>query len=129
VVKFGGTKATSIVPSGTTFITAIVPAGALTGAVTVTTGTTTLTSSKTFDVLPTITSFTPESGPVGTSVTIKGTGLKQTTKVTFEGKSRTFTVISDTEVKADVPTGAATGKIAVTIKGGSATSAASFTVN
>jgi len=129
VVKFGGTKATTIVHSGTTFITATVPAGALTGAVTVTTGTTTLTSTKTFDVLPTITSFAPESGPVGTSVTITGTGLKQTTKVTFDGKSAAFTVISDTEVKADVPTGATTGKIAVTTKGGSATSATSFTVN
>jgi uncharacterized repeat protein (TIGR03803 family) len=129
VVKFGGTKATTIVLSGTTFITATVPAGALTGSVTVTTGTTTLTSTKTFDVLPTITKFAPESGPVGTSVTITGTGLKQTTKVTFDGKSATFTVISDTEVKADVPTDATTGKIAVTTKGGSATSAASFTVN
>ena len=55
---------------------------------------------------------------MGTSVTITGTRLKQTTKVTFDGKSATFTVISDTEVTADVPTGAATGKIAVTTKGG-----------
>ena len=129
VVKFGGTKATTIVLTGTTFITATVPAGALTGSVTVTTGTTTLTSPQTFDVLPAITSFTPESGPAGTSVTVTGTGLKQTTKVTFDGKSATFTGISDTEVTADVPTGAATGKIAVTTKGGSATSATSFTVN
>jgi uncharacterized repeat protein (TIGR03803 family) len=128
VVKFGGTKATTVVLSGTTFITATVPAGALTGALTVTTGTTTLTSTKTFDLLPTITSFSPTSGPVGTSVTIKGTGLKQTTKVTFDGKSATFTVISDTEVKADVPTGATTGKIVVTTKGGSATSTPIFTV-
>ena len=129
VVKFGGTQATIKMLAGTTFITATVPAEALTGAVTVTTGTTTLTSPKTFDVLPTITSFIPESGPVGTSVTFKGTGLKQTTKVTFEGKSATFTPISDTEVKAEVPTGAASGKIAVTTKGGSATTSASFTVN
>ena len=129
VVKFGGTKATTIVLSGTTFITATVPAAALTGSVTVTTGTTTLTSTKTFDVLPTITTFTPESGPVGTPVTIKGTGLKQTTKVTFDGKSATFTVVSDTEITADVPTGAATGKISATTKGGSAASATSFTVN
>src|ERR1035441_3242657 len=129
VVKFGGTKATTIVLSGTTYITATVPAGALTGSVTVTTGSTTLTSTKTFKVLPTITSFTPSSGPVGTSVTITGTGLDQTTKVTFDGKSATFTVIKDTEVTADVPTGAVTGKIVVTTKGGSATSATSFTVN
>jgi len=129
VVKFGGTEATTIVLSGTTFITATVPAGALTGSVTVTTGTTTLTSAKTFKVLPTITSFAPASGPVGTSVTITGTGLQQATKVTFDGKSATFTVISDSEVTAEVPTGAATGKIAVTTKGGSHTSATRFTVN
>ena len=129
VVKFGGTKATTIVLTGTTFITATVPAAALTGAVTVTTGTTTLTSTKTFKVLPTITSFSPPSGPVGTLVTITGTGLEQTTKVTFAGKSTTFTVVKDTEVTADVPTGAVTGKIAVTTKGGSASSATSFTVN
>jgi uncharacterized repeat protein (TIGR03803 family) len=129
VVKFGGTKATTIVLSGTTYITATVPAGALTGSVTVTTGSTTLTSTKTFKVLPTITSFTPSSGPVGTSVTITGTGLKQTTKVTFSGKSASFTVVSDTEVTATVPTGATTGKIIVTTKGGSVTSATSFTVN
>jgi hypothetical protein len=55
--------------------------------------------------------------------------MKQTTKVMFDGKSATFTVGSDNEVKADVPTGAMTGKIVVNTKGGSATSATSFTVN
>jgi hypothetical protein len=49
--------------------------------------------------------------------------------VTFYVKSATFKVISDTEVTAEVPTGATTGKIAVTSKGGSATSATSFTVS
>jgi hypothetical protein len=37
VVKFGGTQATTIQRSGTTFISATVPAAALTGSVTVTT--------------------------------------------------------------------------------------------
>jgi uncharacterized repeat protein (TIGR03803 family) len=129
VVKVGGALATSVTHTGTTFITATIPAGALTGSVTVTTGTATLTSTKTFKVLPTMTSFSPPSGPVGTAVTIKGTGLKQTTKVTFDGKSASFTVTSDTEIMADVPTGAVTGKILVTTKGGSATSATNFTVN
>ncbi len=130
VVKFGGTAATTIVVTGTTYITATVPAGALTGAVTVTTGATTLTSAQTFKVLPTITSFTPASGPVGTPVVITGTGLTQTTAVKFGGvKATTFTVNSDTQITADVPTGAKTGKIAVTTKGGSATSSTSFTVN
>ena len=129
VVKFGGTKATTIALSGTTFINATVPAGALTGAVTVTTGLTTLTSSKTFNVTPTMTSFSPSSGPVGTLVTINGTGLMQATKVTFNGKSASFTAVSDIETTATVPTGATTGKIKVTTKGGSVTSATSFTVN
>ena len=53
----------------------------------------------------------------------------QTTKVTFHGTSATFTINSDTQVTATVPTGATTGKIAVTTKGGSAQSATNFTVN
>jgi len=130
VVEFGGVAATKIALTGSTYISATVPAEALTGSVTVTTDGTTLTSTKTFSVLPTIKSFTPLSGPVGTPVTITGTGLTQTTKVTFDGVAATnFTVNSDTQVTADVPTGAKTGKIAVTTAGGSASSSAKSTVN
>ena len=50
VVKFSGVKATAITLTGTTYITATVPAGAIDGKVTVTTGTTTLTSTQTFIV-------------------------------------------------------------------------------
>jgi uncharacterized repeat protein (TIGR03803 family) len=128
VVKFGGTQA-KVVGAEATFIEATVPAGALSGPVTVTTGSTTLSSPATFRVTPGAITFSPESGPAGTSVTIMGTGLAQTTKVTFDGKSASFTVSSDTEVTATVPTGAATGKIVVTTKGGSVTSSTSFTVN
>jgi hypothetical protein len=38
-------------------------------------------------------------------------------------------VVSDSEITPTVPTGAATGKITVTTKGGSTTSSTSFTVN
>ncbi|PYK25755.1 MAG: hypothetical protein DME59_09545 [Verrucomicrobia bacterium] len=130
VVKFGGVQATTIARSGTTFINATVPAGALTAAVTVTTGATTLTSPQTFKVTPTFPSFNPTSGPVGTPVVLTGTGLTQTTKVTFGGvKATTVTVNSDTQVTANVPTGARTGKIVITTLGGSATSTTNFTVN
>jgi uncharacterized repeat protein (TIGR03803 family) len=129
VVKFGGTQATTVTRSGTTYLTATVPAGALTGSVTVTTGTTTLTSSQHFKVTPTLPSFSPSSGPIGTVVTLTGTGLAKTTKVAFNGKSASFTVVSDTEVTATVPSGATTGTIVVTTKGGSVTSATKFTVN
>jgi uncharacterized repeat protein (TIGR03803 family) len=129
VVAFGGTKATTVAVSGTTYLSATVPAGALTGPVTVTTGSSVLTTPQTFKVTPTMASFSPESGAVNTVVTITGTGLMQTTKVTFNAKAASFTVISDTEVTATVPTGATTGKIMVTTKGGTVTSTSSFTVN
>jgi hypothetical protein len=129
VVKFGGVQATATSVTGNTFINATVPAGALTGSVTVTTGTTTLTSTQTFRVKPVITSFAPASRSVGTSVTVNGTGLNQASKVTINGTSATFTVNSDTQVTATVPTGATSGKIAVTTTGGMATSSTNFTVN
>ncbi len=50
VVKFNGVAATTVARSGTTFLVATVPLGANDGFVTVTTGTTTLTSSKKFVV-------------------------------------------------------------------------------
>ena len=130
VVKFNGVQATTVTRSGTTFLNATVPAAALTGLVTVTTGATTLTSNNTFRVTPTFPSFSPTSGPVGTPVVLTGTGLTQTTKVTFGGvRATTVTVNSDTQVTANVPTGARTGKIVITTLGGSVKSATIFTVN
>ncbi|MGC2709935.1 MAG: IPT/TIG domain-containing protein, partial [Candidatus Sulfotelmatobacter sp.] len=58
-----------------------------------------------------------------------GTGLTQTTEVTVDNISASFTVVSDSEITATVPAGAATGKIVVTTKGGSVTSSTNFTVN
>jgi hypothetical protein len=129
VVKFDGVAAPSSTQEGT-FISATVPAGALTGSVTVTTGANTLTSNTAFLVTPTFPSFSPASGPVGTPVVLTGTGLTQTTRVTFGGVAATIvTVNSDTQVTADVPTGAVTGHIVITTKGGSVESTTDFTVN
>jgi len=77
---------------------------------------------------PTISGFTPTSGPVGTSVTVTGSGFGGATAVTFNDAAATFGVDSDTQITATVPADATTGKIAVTTPGGSATSAMSFTV-
>src|SRR5947209_13804064 len=41
---------------------------------------------------PSISGFTPSSGPPGTSVTISGCGFTGATKVTFHGVSASFTV-------------------------------------
>jgi uncharacterized repeat protein (TIGR03803 family) len=129
VVKFGGTVATTKQLTGSTFILATVPSGALTGKVTVTTGSTTLSTMSSYRVMPVVSGFSPSSGPVGTAVTISGTGLTQATKVTFNNVAASFTVNSDSKITAKVPTGATTGKITVTTAGGSATGSQSFTVN
>ena len=130
IVQFGGVQASSVKLSGSTFLTARVPAGALTGSVTVTTGATTLTSNQPFRVTPQVLSFNPPSGSVGTQVTITGTGFTQTNGVGFgDNVPAQFTVNSDTQVTATVPTGAQTGPIGVVTKGGTAVSSATFTVN
>ncbi|MGA2188318.1 MAG: choice-of-anchor tandem repeat GloVer-containing protein [Steroidobacteraceae bacterium] len=127
-VDFNGTAAVFDVVSASE-ITATLPAGATSGNVSVTTPSGTLTSNKAFLVTPQITGFTPPSGPVGTSVTITGVSLMQTSKVTFGGASAiTFAANSDTQVTATVPKKAKTGKIAITTPGGTATSATEFTV-
>jgi len=63
---------------------------------------------------PTVTSFAPSSGPVGTRVAITGSGFTGATDVTFDGISASsYTVVSNTEITAVVPTGATTGKVGV----------------
>src|SRR5438046_7017613 len=80
------------------------------------------------DSPPTITSCTPASGPVGTSVTISGTNFTGATAVLFNSVSASFTVNSATAITATVPAGATSGPISVTTPDGTASSAGSFTV-
>jgi uncharacterized repeat protein (TIGR03803 family) len=128
-VKFGPIPATSFKVTNDTFMTAVVPPAAITGIVTVTTPKGTVSTLTSLKVPPTVTSFNPTSGSVGTPVTIMGTGFTGATKVTFGGvKAAAFTIVSATEITTTVPTGAITGKIAVTTVGGSG-SKGTFTVN
>jgi N-acetylglucosamine-6-sulfatase len=80
--------------------------------------------------LPSITSFTPTSGPVGQSVSITGANFTGASSVTFNGtKQSSFTVNSDLSITAAVPSGAGgTGPICVTNAAGSGCSAAVFQV-
>lgn len=112
-----------------TYMTAVVPAGATTGTLIVKTFTSSMSSNRAFRVVPQITSFSPASGVVGTTVTITGVSLKQASGLTIGGKAATFTVTSDTQLVATVPAGALTGqKIGVTTSGGTANSTTNFTV-
>lgn len=126
-VSFNGTSATFTFNSDTQ-IMATVPSGATTGPISVT-ATGTASSASNFTVIPSpvVTSFTPASGPVGTSVTVTGTGFTGVTAVAFNGVGATFTFNSDTQITATVPSGASTGPIAVTTPGGTAQSATNFT--
>jgi uncharacterized repeat protein (TIGR03803 family) len=127
-VMFGSGSASFTVVSDTN-ITAIVPASGTTGTVTVTTPSSSLKSMQIFKVIPVILSFAPPSGPVGTQVTVTGTGLTGATKITFGGvKAIAFTVNSGTQITATVPTGAKTGKIGATTAGGGTSSKTTFTV-
>jgi uncharacterized repeat protein (TIGR03803 family) len=58
----------------------------------------------------------PTSGTAGTQVIILGDNLTGATAVNFNGKPASFTVISQTEIRATVPKGATTGFIQVTSK-------------
>jgi hypothetical protein len=137
-VRFNTTLATPT-SSTATSVTATVPCGATTGEIHVYTAAGQRTSGSNFTVTgggggaPTITLFTPTSGPVGTSVKITGTNFSGTgitgAAVTFNNVTATSVVNSATQITATVPSTATTGKIKVTTSCGSATSATDFTVS
>ena len=77
---------------------------------------------------PGITSFSPASGFVNTTVTITGSNFVSASAVTFNGTSASFMVDSGSQITAKVPLTATTGPIAVVTPSGTATSASSFTV-
>src|SRR5216684_148924 len=79
---------------------------------------------------PSITSLTPATGAVNTSVVIAGANFRATqgtSKVTFNGITSTPTVWSATSITTPVPTGATTGPVVITV-GGQASNASTFTV-
>ena len=128
-VAFNGAGASFTVDSDTQ-ITATVPDGATSGAISVTTPGGTASSSTSFTVTPapSITAFSPTSGPVGTEVTITGSNFTGVTAVAFDGTAASFTLNSDAEITAIVPSGATSGAISVTTPGGTAMSSSAFTV-
>ena len=133
-VTFNGTPAVTWSAATDTSATATVPAGATSGPIVVETPSADTQSSANYIVaapgVPTITSFFPISGGVGTSVVITGTHFACPTSVMFNTTAATsYIVNSDTQITATVPTGATTGPLHVTTSGGGpANSATSFTV-
>jgi RHS repeat-associated protein len=79
---------------------------------------------------PTIANLTPSSGPVGTLVTVTGTGFgtaQSSSTVSLSGTNATSVGWTDTEIQVLVPSGASSGPLSVTVNGQTANSSA-FTV-
>jgi uncharacterized repeat protein (TIGR03803 family) len=66
----------------------------------------------------------PAFGRVGQTVSILGYNLKHTSGVTLNGVNASFTAVSNTQLTAVVPSGAASGPITVVTPGGTLTSKA-----
>jgi hypothetical protein len=78
---------------------------------------------------PTITTFSPTSGPVGTTVNINGNNFGPGIEVFFNNVQATdVTVFSSNNMQAKVPAGATDGPIKVRNAGGEDTSATNFDV-
>lgn len=119
-VTFNGAAATPTSWSNTSIVVAA-PAGVTTGSVIVTVGGVSSSNGltlSTFTATPVITSLSPASGPVGTSVTISGANFganNGNSYVIFNGTGATPTSWSNTSIVVPVPSGATTGSVVVQV--------------
>lgn len=120
-VKFGAIQSTAVTVASSTQINAMSPPenpGAVILTVTnPNSQTATLASAFTYTSAPTISSLSPNSGPVtgGTTVTILGSGFASGAAVSFGGLSSTsVTCMSSSQIRVVVPSSSA-GTIAVTV--------------
>ncbi|MFG2865065.1 IPT/TIG domain-containing protein [Streptomyces sioyaensis] len=125
-VRFANTAATSFTVVSDSQITAVVPAG-VAGPVQVTVSTVGGTSNPvtyTYFAAPVITTLAPTQGSTsgGSTLTLTGVNFAQTTEVFFGTQPVSFTLVSDSQLVADVPAGAA-GPVNVTVKSPGGTSA------
>ncbi|MEO5802352.1 MAG: IPT/TIG domain-containing protein [Verrucomicrobiota bacterium] len=125
-VKFNSVSALSYTVNSNTQITVTVPANASTGLINISTPGGQTFSSSNFVVMPSIFSFSPYFGKVGTNVTIVGANLNGTTNVFFNGVAASFSGVTSNQVTAIVPPTAASGPITVATTNGIAVSATNF---
>jgi uncharacterized repeat protein (TIGR03803 family) len=78
--------------------------------------------------LPPFVALVRNSGKIGQTGGILGQGFTGTTSVTLNGTPAEFIIVSDTYIRATVPSGAASGYVAVTTPGGVLTSNVPFRV-
>jgi hypothetical protein len=131
-VTFNGVAATTINTWTANSITVIVPAGATTGNVVVTVPGGFASNGVSFTVVPppSITSLSPNTGPVGSSIQIAGSNFGATQgTVTFNGTAATtISTWTTNSITAIVPAGVVTGNVVITVPGGVGSNGVSFTV-
>jgi autotransporter-associated beta strand protein len=128
-VRFNSTPAVTYGVVNSNQIVATVPVGATTGTIQVVTSGGTATSGSNFIVAPVISSFTPTSGAVGTSVTITGTNFTGATAVSFNSTPAvSYVVNSSTQITATIPVGTTSGTIQVVTPAGTGTSSTSLII-
>ena len=134
IVTFNGTRTWAINSATSTQLVVLLPTTATTGPICVSVGGGAQgCSSSNFTVLPpAITSFSPTSGPMGTSVTITGSGFSSTPAndyLSLGGQHVTVSTATSTQLVFTVPYGASTGNFAVSVYNGPfGYSSSSFTV-
>ncbi len=126
-VRFNGISATFTVVSSQ-LVRAIVPAGARSGPVVVSTPFGDATGPGTFTVAPVIQTFLPRQAPAGTSVDVRGFNFQNVTGVKFGSIDATFQIVSDTQLRANVPAGAVDAPISVSNAASSGNSPTPFQV-
>jgi hypothetical protein len=122
-VTFNGVQAIATANWSTASFDVTVPSGATTGNVVVTVGGV-QSNGMSFTVTPppNITSVSPTSGPIGTSVTITGANFGPTvgtiqSYVTFNGTQTRASNWTNTSITAPVPAGTTTGNVVVYVGG------------
>ena len=119
-VDFGANPSPSVVVDSSKAISAVAPPGAV-GTVTISVktpaGTTPSDPSDLYTYrieAPKVTSISPENGPVGTSVTVTGSGFSHVTGVSFGSTPASFTVTNGKSITATAPSGSGTVHVTVT---------------
>jgi len=131
-VTFNGTSA-AVVSATTTQIVTTVPVGATTGGISITSPAGTASSSAAFTVTtsgsaPTITSFSPTIGVIGTAVTVTGTNFDPVAandRPAFNVSGAAVSAASATSLSTTVPP-AGSGHISVATPNGAAVSSGDF---
>jgi uncharacterized repeat protein (TIGR01451 family) len=120
-VTIGGANA-QIQAVNNTNLSVVIPEGGRSGPVRVNTPAGAVLTTNNFRYLPVITSFTPNAGPAGTTVTINGRNLDEGLQSVRFGEASTSTniIVSAQQIQTKVPANAVSSRLTLTTTNGSA---------